>query len=106
MGRVAGKKAFITGGAQGLGACFARMLADEGAKVYITDINGDGAAATAAAINDKHPGAAWAASTRLSTMPASALSAALKRRRTKTGAGLRRLTSIPFSSAHSSPCPI
>ncbi|MAW80397.1 MAG: 3-beta hydroxysteroid dehydrogenase [Parvularcula sp.] len=60
MGRVAGKKAFITGGAQGLGACFARMLADEGAKVYITDINGDGAAATAAAINDKHPGAAWA----------------------------------------------
>ncbi|MCA8887714.1 MAG: SDR family oxidoreductase [Parvularculaceae bacterium] len=60
MGRVSGKKAFITGGAQGLGACFARMLADEGAKVTVTDVNIDGARATAAAINDKHPGAAFA----------------------------------------------
>ena len=60
MGRVQGKKAFITGGAQGLGACFARMLADEGAKVAVTDINGAGAEATAAAINEKHPGAAVA----------------------------------------------
>ncbi len=61
MGRVSGKKAFITGGAQGLGACFARMLTDEGAKVFITDVNGDGAEATAAEINKKHPGAASAA---------------------------------------------
>lgn len=60
MGRAAGKKAFITGGAQGLGACFARMLADEGAKVVVTDINFDGAEATAAKINERHPGAAAA----------------------------------------------
>lgn len=58
MGRVAGKKALITGGAQGLGACFAKMLVNEGAKVFLTDINADGAKATAAAINETHPGAA------------------------------------------------
>ncbi|HXI86856.1 MAG TPA: SDR family oxidoreductase [Parvularculaceae bacterium] len=60
MGRVAGKKAFITGGAQGLGACFARMLADEGAKIAVTDVNAAGAEKTAAEINKKHPGAAFA----------------------------------------------
>ena len=60
MGRVDGKKAFITGGAQGLGACFARMLADEGAKVAVSDINAKGAEETAAAINEKNPGAAFA----------------------------------------------
>jgi len=60
MSRVAGKKVVITGGAQGLGACFGRMLADEGAKIALTDINGDGARETAAAINEKHPGAAIA----------------------------------------------
>ncbi len=60
MARVAGKKAFITGGAQGLGACFARMLADEGAKVAVSDVNIDGARETAAAVNEKHAGAAIA----------------------------------------------
>jgi len=60
MGRVEGKKAFITGGAQGLGACFGRMLADEGAVVALTDINIEGAEATAAQINKKHQGAAIA----------------------------------------------
>lgn len=58
MGRVAGKKAFITGGAQGLGACFAHMLAAEGAKVVVTDVNSKGAERTAAEIDAKHPGAA------------------------------------------------
>ncbi|MBI1366661.1 MAG: glucose 1-dehydrogenase [Alphaproteobacteria bacterium] len=60
MGRVAGKKAFITGGAQGLGACFARMLAQEGAQVAVTDVNVAGAEKTAAEINARHPGAACA----------------------------------------------
>jgi NAD(P)-dependent dehydrogenase (short-subunit alcohol dehydrogenase family) len=59
MGRVSGKKAFITGGAQGLGAAFARLLADEGARVCVTDVNAEGAAEVAGEINRKHPGAAY-----------------------------------------------
>ena len=58
-GRVAGKKAFITGAGQGLGACFARMLADEGAQVCLTDMNAENAASVAAEINKKHSGAAF-----------------------------------------------
>jgi NAD(P)-dependent dehydrogenase (short-subunit alcohol dehydrogenase family) len=58
MGRVAGKKAFITGGAQGLGACFARMLAAEGAKVVVTDVNAKGAERTAADIDAQFPDSA------------------------------------------------
>lgn len=58
MGRVDGKKAFITGGAQGLGACFARMLAAEGAKVVVSDVNAQDAEKTAAAIDARFPGAA------------------------------------------------
>lgn len=60
MGRVQGKKVFITGGAQGLGACFGRMLADEGARVVLTDVNLPGAEETAAAINAKHEESALA----------------------------------------------
>lgn len=51
MGRVDGKMALVTGAAQGLGAAIARKLASEGAKVTLTDINADGAAAQAAEIN-------------------------------------------------------
>jgi NAD(P)-dependent dehydrogenase (short-subunit alcohol dehydrogenase family) len=53
-GRVAGKKALITGGAQGLGAAMARKLASEGAKVTVADLNLDGAEAVAAEINAAH----------------------------------------------------
>ena len=53
-GRVAGKKAFITGAAQGLGAAMAHKLAAEGAKVSIADINLEGAKAVAAAIDAAH----------------------------------------------------
>ena len=54
MGRVSGKMALVTGGAQGLGEAIANMLAREGAKVAVTDINGDGATRVAAAINAEH----------------------------------------------------
>ncbi|MEN7342100.1 MAG: SDR family oxidoreductase [Pseudomonadota bacterium] len=58
MARVAGKIALVTGAAQGLGAAMARMLAREGAKVILTDINADGVAAVAADINAETPGTA------------------------------------------------
>jgi NAD(P)-dependent dehydrogenase (short-subunit alcohol dehydrogenase family) len=50
-GRVQGKLALVTGAAQGLGAASAMMLAREGARVLCTDLNEEGAAGTAAAIN-------------------------------------------------------
>lgn len=53
MARMAGKKALVTGAAQGLGAAISHMLAKEGAKVTLTDINEAGAAETAAEINAK-----------------------------------------------------
>jgi len=53
-GRVAGKKAFITGAAQGLGAAAARRLAEEGAKVTLADVNADGARSVASEINAAH----------------------------------------------------
>lgn len=49
-GRCEGKLALVTGAAQGLGAAHARRLAEEGARVLCTDINGEGAEATAARI--------------------------------------------------------
>ena len=49
--RAAGKLAFITGAAQGLGAAAARRLAQEGAKVSLADINADGARTVAGEIN-------------------------------------------------------
>ena len=52
--RLAGKKAFITGGAQGLGAAMGRMFARHGAKITLTDLNHDGAQAVADSINADH----------------------------------------------------
>jgi len=60
MGRVAGKKALVTGAAQGLGEAIARMLAREGAQVFCTDLNEAGAQRTAEAINAEQAGAAFA----------------------------------------------
>ena len=59
-GRVAGKRALITGAAGGLGEAMAWMLAREGARVSVTDIDGPRAAALAAAINAEIPGSAFA----------------------------------------------
>lgn len=53
-GRVAGKMAVITGAAQGLGAAAARRLAEEGAKVTLTDLNHEKAAGVADEINAAH----------------------------------------------------
>ena len=47
---IGGKVAIVTGSARGLGAATARRLAEEGAKVVITDINAEQAQATAAAL--------------------------------------------------------
>ena len=38
-GRVEGKIALVTGGAQGLGEAIGRMLAREGARVALSDLN-------------------------------------------------------------------
>lgn len=59
MGRMTGKYAFITGAAQGLGAATARLMAREGAKVALTDLNLEGAGAVADEINAASPGAAF-----------------------------------------------
>jgi NAD(P)-dependent dehydrogenase (short-subunit alcohol dehydrogenase family) len=47
---IKGHAAILTGGASGLGAATAEMLADAGAKVAVFDVNLDGARATAARI--------------------------------------------------------
>ena len=49
-GRLDGKTALISGAASGLGLAMAKRFASEGARVLLTDINGDGAAREAAAI--------------------------------------------------------
>jgi NAD(P)-dependent dehydrogenase (short-subunit alcohol dehydrogenase family) len=53
-GRVAGKKVFVTGAAQGLGAAIAKRLAGEGAKVALADVNFVGVEKLAAELNEAH----------------------------------------------------
>lgn len=59
-GRVAGKKALVTGGAGGLGRAICRMLVREGATVAVTDLDGAAAEAFVAELNAVRPGAAFA----------------------------------------------
>ena len=59
-GRVAGKRVLITGGAGGLGQAMAWMMAGEGARVAISDIDGAAAERLANAINAEIAGAAVA----------------------------------------------
>ncbi|MBL4868835.1 MAG: glucose 1-dehydrogenase [Pseudomonadales bacterium] len=53
MGRVEGKVAIITGGAMGMGESHSLVLAREGAKVVVTDINTTAGEATAQQIRDE-----------------------------------------------------
>ncbi len=53
-GRVNGKLALVTGAARGLGRAIAEALANEGAAVVVTDVNGKGASMTANEINARH----------------------------------------------------
>ncbi|HEX7894076.1 MAG TPA: glucose 1-dehydrogenase [Terriglobales bacterium] len=53
MARLTGKRAIITGGANGMGAATAQRFVAEGADVIITDIEGDALMAKAAEIGEK-----------------------------------------------------
>ena len=60
--RLAGKRAFITGAAGGLGAATARLFARHGAKVFLTDLDEAAVRALAGEINAKQGAeVAWAA---------------------------------------------
>ncbi len=59
-GRVAGKIALVTGGGSGLGRTISGMLAREGARVAVTDIDAGAARESADAILRETPGAAIA----------------------------------------------
>lgn len=62
-----GKVAIITGSSRGIGRAIAEEYADHGAKVVITSRNIEPCEEVAAAINAKHPGAAIAVSSSLSS---------------------------------------
>ncbi|MEY2899855.1 MAG: hypothetical protein RL247_21, partial [Actinomycetota bacterium] len=50
--RLAGRKALITGAAQGMGAAIAKHWAAQGAEICVADINEEGIAAVAQEIRD------------------------------------------------------
>lgn len=53
MKRLEGKVAFVTGGAGGIGAATVARLVEEGARVAVTDINGDAAETVRASFGDR-----------------------------------------------------
>lgn len=52
MSQLAGRSAIVTGGARGVGRGIVQRLAEAGAAVVVADIDGEAAAATAAAMRD------------------------------------------------------
>lgn len=56
MGRLEGKTAIVTGAASGIGRAAAIALADEGARVHVTDIDVRGVEDTACMIDTAHDG--------------------------------------------------
>jgi NAD(P)-dependent dehydrogenase (short-subunit alcohol dehydrogenase family) len=64
---MSGKVAIITGSSRGIGEAIAHEMADHGAKVVITSRNIGPCEEVAAAINAKHPGAAIAVASSLSS---------------------------------------
>lgn len=59
-GRLANKRALITGAAGGLGAAMARIMAAEGCKLALSDVNAEAVQSLADEINTAYPGAAFA----------------------------------------------
>lgn len=63
--RLADQTALITGAARGIGEAIARLFAQHGARVLVTDLNERGVRAVADSINAAHPAPARAAAMRL-----------------------------------------
>ncbi|MGC2469912.1 MAG: SDR family NAD(P)-dependent oxidoreductase, partial [Pseudolabrys sp.] len=53
MGLVSGKVALVTGSGAGIGRAAALKFAEEGAKVFVSDVNSDGGNETVALIKQK-----------------------------------------------------
>ena len=64
---LSGKVAVITGSSRGIGKAIASAMADHGARVVISSRKQEACEATAAKINEKHPGAAIAVSANISS---------------------------------------
>lgn len=57
---IAGRSGLVTGAASGIGLAYAEMLAEAGARVTLTDIDGEGAAREALRLCDAGADARWA----------------------------------------------